>query len=362
MNELKTFHDDMFGEIRVLIKDNRPWFVIKDVCAALDLGTTSKTTEILKTYMKAKNIISTNGGPQNMTIVTEKGLRTILKHSKKPYISRFIKWLEESILPQINKGGKQMNDLQVIEHNNQRILTTNQLADYYEATGKMISNNFNNNKERFVENKHYYLLQGQALKDFLHSYNLGLQNISKIRSLYLWTERGALHHAKILDTDKAWQAYEKLEDTYFKVQELKQLDGFSPQLQLLINMEIKQNRLEAAITTTNERIDNIKDVVSLDTTSWRIDTQNLIVKIAYELGGIECIKDLRKESYRLLNTRMGVDIQRRLTNKRRRMADEGAAKSKRDKLNYLDVIAEDKKLIEGYTAIVKEMSIKYGVA
>lgn len=44
------------------------------------------------------------------------------------------------------------------------------------------------------------------------------------------------------------------------------------------------------------------------------------------------------------------------------MADEGVCKSKRDKLNNLDVIADDKKLIEGYVAIVKELAIKYGVA
>jgi hypothetical protein len=42
------------------------------------------------------------------------------------------------------------------------------------------------------------------------------------------------------------------------------------------------------------------------------------------------------------------------------MADEGICKSSRDKLNVIDVIAEDKKLIEGYTAIIKEMTIKYG--
>ncbi|WP_218641294.1 MULTISPECIES: hypothetical protein [Paenibacillus] len=49
----------------------------------------------------------------------------------------------------------------------------------------------------------------------------------------------------------------------------------------------------------------------------------------------------------------------RLTNKRRRMADEGVCKSKRDKLNYLDVIADDKKFIEGYVAIVKDLAVKY---
>ena len=43
------------------------------------------------------------------------------------------------------------------------------------------------------------------------------------------------------------------------------------------------------------------------------------------------------------------------------MAEEGVSKSKRDKVNYLDVISEDKKLIEGYVSIVKDMAIKYGI-
>lgn len=68
------------------------------------------------------------------------------------------------------------------------------------------------------------------------------------------------------------------------------------------------------------------------------------------------------ESYKLLEQRMGVSLNTRLINKRRRMADEGICKSKRDKLNQLDVIADDKKLIEGYIAVIKDMAIKYGVA
>ncbi|WP_406543212.1 hypothetical protein [Clostridium ljungdahlii] len=59
---------------------------------------------------------------------------------------------------------------------------------------------------------------------------------------------------------------------------------------------------------------------------------------------------------------MGVDVKTRLTNKRRRMADEGICKSKRDKLTILDVIQDDKKLIEGYVAIIKEMAIKSGTS
>lgn len=76
----------------------------------------------------------------------------------------------------------------------------------------------------------------------------------------------------------------------------------------------------------------------------------------------ETMKLSGNEAYKLLESRGACSLKQRLTNKRRRMADEGICKSKRDKLNYLDIIAEDKKLVEIYTAIVKELAIKYGVA
>ena len=62
-----------------------------------------------------------------------------------------------------------------------------------------------------------------------------------------------------------------------------------------------------------------------------------------------------------MDQRARVSLETRLTNKRRRMAEEGICKSRRDKINKLDVIADDKKLTEIYVAIVKEMSVKYGV-
>lgn len=110
-----------------------------------------------------------------------------------------------------------MNELQITELNGQRVLTTQQIAEGYGTTNKVISNNFNNNRARFEEGKHFILLIGEYLKEFLHSQNLGTQN--KIRKLYLWTEKGALLHAKSLGTDEAWDMYDILVDTYFKVQE-----------------------------------------------------------------------------------------------------------------------------------------------
>ena len=136
----------------------------------------------------------------------------------------------------------------------------------------------------------------------------------------------------------------------------------SPQLQVMINLEIEQKRQAEKLEHVEERIESIREVVAIDTTSWRDDTGRILRKIGMECGDSKSYQDVRAESYQLLEKRMGVNVKQRLTNKRRRLADEGVCKSRRDKLNYLDVIADDKKLIEGYTAIVKELAIKYGVA
>lgn len=71
---------------------------------------------------------------------------------------------------------------------------------------------------------------------------------------------------------------------------------------------------------------------------------------------------VRNESYELLEKRAHADLNRRLVNRKRAMAEEGVSKSKRERLTYVDIIADDVRLIEVYTAIVKEMAIRYGVA
>lgn len=152
------------------------------------------------------------------------------------------------------------------------------------------------------------------------------------------------------------QVEKKYKATSLATQEL------SPQLQVMINLEIEQKRQAEKLEHVEERIESIREVIAIDTTSWREDTGRILRKIGMECGDSKSYQDVRAESYQLLEKRMGVNVKQRLTNKRRRMADEGVCKSRRDKLNYLDVIADDKKLIEGYTAIVKELAIKYGVA
>lgn len=148
-----------------------------------------------------------------------------------------------------------------------------------------------------------------------------------------------------------------------------QFADLSPQLQVLIQMETRQKQIEArqaeqatALAGLEQKIQNTCEVIALDKTAWRKDSEHLINKIARATGdGYGGIRLLYEEIYRSIESRAGVSLNTRLTNKRNRMAGEGVCKSKWDKLTRVDIIAEDKKLIEIYVAIVKELAVKYGV-
>lgn len=106
-----------------------------------------------------------------------------------------------------------------VQYKNERILTTEQLAQIYETDANNIKNNFNNHKNNFKEGKHYFYLEGEELKKFKNCVN-NIDLVDKhTRNLYLWTEHGANRHCKMLDTDKAWEQFDNLEETYFRVKE-----------------------------------------------------------------------------------------------------------------------------------------------
>lgn len=134
-----------------------------------------------------------------------------------------------------------------IERNGQRVLTTAKLAEAYGTDSKVISKNFNRNIERYTEGKHFYRLTGNELKEFFANVNLTNANLNKIRELYLWTEKGALLHAKSLNTDKAWEAYDYLIDHYFRSIEI--LTYYNDTLvKILENHEQKLDKLEREIS------------------------------------------------------------------------------------------------------------------
>lgn len=117
-----------------------------------------------------------------------------------------------------------MNQLKVIEKNDQRVLTSAQLAEAYGTDYKAISKNYSRNKHRYQEGKHFFILRGEERKEFLDNYLQNDDSLKHAKHIFLWTVKGALLHAKSLGTDEAWTAYENLVDDYFnKTEQLQRL-------------------------------------------------------------------------------------------------------------------------------------------
>lgn len=108
---------------------------------------------------------------------------------------------------------------ETVEVKGMRVLTSKQLAHAYETSEATIKMNFSRNRERFIDGKHYVSLTGDSLKEFKNEVTNRYLVANRTSHLYLWTEKGALLHAKSLNTDKAWGVYDYLVDFYFRAKE-----------------------------------------------------------------------------------------------------------------------------------------------
>lgn len=110
--------------------------------------------------------------------------------------------------------------VQIVEHKGERVLTSAQLAQVYKCEPGNIKKNFNDNKERFIEGKHYFKLEGEDLRELKNRVTNSDLVGKNANILYLWTRRGASRHCKMLGTDEAWEMFDSLEENYFNPQPL----------------------------------------------------------------------------------------------------------------------------------------------
>ena len=110
------------------------------------------------------------------------------------------------------------------------------------------------NKERFAEGKHYFRLEGAELKSFKKQVENFDLPVSKFASaIYLWTKRGAARHSKMLGTERAWDVFDELEESYFNP-----MKNMTPEEFLLCSAQrmVEQAR---AIKAANARIDKVDE-------------------------------------------------------------------------------------------------------
>lgn len=122
----------------------------------------------------------------------------------------------------------------VLAYQGKKVCTTRQLAAFYGAGEENIQKNYERNAERFVEGVHFVKLEGSDLRQFKAALPVYLSVSPNTRNLLLWTEKGAARHAKMLSTDKAWDVFEQLEETYFAISDLAKTIGYEGNIPALI--------------------------------------------------------------------------------------------------------------------------------
>lgn len=256
-----------------------------------------------------------------------------------------------------------MNQLKVIERNNARVLTSAQVAEAFGTDLGKIRYNFNYNKERYEEGKHYLVVTGKDLKDFKTECEIHTQ-LKHANIIYLWTEKGVFLHAKSLGTDQAWNAYSQLVDDYFKkVEEAKQpqqeVSTLSPLLQVLVQIETRQNAMEAKISMyesdkqrNEERFTGMEEVKEAVTTMTdnilAIPDHTKVVSTINEFARWTRLghNEVYNKVYDALKKSHGIDVKQRVENERDRIQKEYSTKTGKfysestlkSKVNGIDVM------------------------
>jgi anti-repressor protein len=102
MNELQVFNNAMFGNVRIILQDNEPWFVAKDVCDCLEIKNTTDTLKRLDEDERARLNLGRQG---EANVVNEYGLYSLVMSSRKPEAKEFKRWITHEVLPALRKTG-----------------------------------------------------------------------------------------------------------------------------------------------------------------------------------------------------------------------------------------------------------------
>lgn len=175
-----------------------------------------------------------------------------------------------------------MTQLKVIEKNDQRVLTSAQLAEVFGTDLNRIKQNFNRNKKHYEEGKHFYSVKGQDLKEFKTEYEIDTQS-KHAPVIHLWTVKGVFLHAKSLGTDQAWNTYSNLVDDYFaKAEQLQrmQIPTTTPQTMEDLMIMAAENMKDLRNQINEVREENQKLKLVVDNEIWITDHQKASIQEA----------------------------------------------------------------------------------
>jgi len=134
----------------------------------------------------------------------------------------------------------------------------------------------------------------------------------------------------------------------------------TPELQVLIQHERMMQEQKKQLDDVQQKVDAIQDTFILAPENWKKDVRVAVGKLSMMISGdYSMMQELYEQIYALLEDRAGVDLEARLRNRRKRMEQNGSTKTAVKNVTKLDIIEDDRKLKEIFTAILREMSAKY---
>lgn len=106
MNDLQLFNSNEFGKIRAVKQNDEPWFVGRDVATALGYVEAAKAIrERVDEEDKGVSVLDTPGGKQQVILINESGLYSLILSSKLPSARKFKRWITKDVIPTIRKTG-----------------------------------------------------------------------------------------------------------------------------------------------------------------------------------------------------------------------------------------------------------------
>lgn len=252
--------------------------------------------------------------------------------------------------------------LSVKEWDGKRVVTFKDIDAVHNRPEGTASRNFRANRERFIESEDFFKISAD---EFRRRWD-GL-TAKATEDVTLITESGYLMLVKSFTDDLAWKVQRELVNSYFRAKSAQpQFSSLSPQLQALINIEMRQNAQEERITAieaqtaqNTQAVRTAFDTMALPTVSkdqWQEETNRAVRQMCekYGLNYQKTIGDMYEE----LERTAGVNLSVRQKNLRERMKRGGATYAERQSVSKLSIVSLDKKLCEIYTGIVRRKAAR----
>lgn len=259
-------------------------------------------------------------------------------------------------------------EILVKEFSGQRVVTFKEIDAVHGRPDGTARKRFNDNREHFIEGEDFFVLnQPSEIR------TLGIQRPQggTPESVTLITESGYLMLVKSFTDDLAWKVQRELVKGYFRAKSSDpQFSTLSPQLQALINIEMRQHEQERQMNELDLKVQRNSDTMDKVTAAyvapissgdnWQESANHTINALVEHF----CLNHqmFRRELYEELERESGCDLQQRLTRLKNRMKAAGATVTQCRAVTKLTIISQGKKLRSIFIGILRRRTLEFTAA